>query len=60
MRPPTRVSKPLCGLIFAAVAMMPAFAHACQIPVFRYALERWQATPYEVVIFHRGPLSPAD
>jgi hypothetical protein len=30
--------------------------HACSVPVFRYALERWPADPYEVVIFHRGPL----
>src|SRR5689334_20613564 len=28
----------------------------CNIPVFRYALERWAAAPYEVVAFHRGPL----
>lgn len=29
---------------------------ACNIPVFRYALERWPAAPYDVVAFHRGPL----
>jgi len=29
----------------------------CNIPVFRYALERWPAAPYEVVAFHRGPIS---
>jgi hypothetical protein len=34
-----------------------ATARACQIPVFRYALERWEAAPYEVVIFHRGALA---
>jgi hypothetical protein len=28
----------------------------CNIPVFRYALERWPAAPYEVVAYHRGPL----
>jgi len=28
----------------------------CNIPVFRYALERWAAAPYEVVAFHRGPI----
>src|SRR5207244_7823462 len=31
----------------------------CNIPVFRYALERWQAAPYEVIVFHRGPLEGA-
>ncbi|MFM7055575.1 MAG: hypothetical protein ACKO2P_01490 [Planctomycetota bacterium] len=33
-------------------------AAACNIPVFRYALERWNADPVEVLVFHRGPLSP--
>lgn len=32
-------------------------ALACSVPVFRYALERWQPSPYRVVVFHRGPLS---
>ena len=43
------------ALLFAAPA-----AHACSIPVFRYALERWAASPYEVVVFARGKLSDAD
>lgn len=30
---------------------------ACQVPVFRYALERWEADVYEIVVFHRGGLS---
>jgi hypothetical protein len=30
---------------------------ACQVPVFRYALERWRPQAYEVVVFHRGPLA---
>lgn len=33
---------------------------ACSVPVFRYALERWTADLYRVVVFHRGPLSPED
>ena len=32
-------------------------AAACSIPVFRYALERWTASPYEVLIFRSGPLT---
>lgn len=35
-------------------------ASACAIPVFRYALERWQSDLFEVDVFHRGPLSPMD
>ncbi len=37
-------------MLFAPVA------EACTIPVFRYALEKWELTPYEVLVFHRGPL----
>ncbi len=29
---------------------------ACEIPVFRYALECWQPSAYEGVVFHKGPL----
>ena len=32
-------------------------AEACQVPVFRYALERWRPDPYELVIVHHGPLA---
>ena len=32
-------------------------AAACNVPVFRYALERWEADPYEIVVFHREPLT---
>ena len=31
-------------------------AWACQVPVFRYALERWQADDYHAVIIHQGTL----
>ena len=31
---------------------------ACNVPVFRYALERWVPDPYQVVVFHEGPLAP--
>ena len=30
---------------------------ACDVPVYRYALERWPTERYELVVFHRGPLS---
>jgi len=44
-------------LVGVAVAAWPAAA--CNVPVFRYALERWHAAPYEVYVFHRGPLPAA-
>lgn len=31
-------------------------ALACNVPVFRYALERWHNDPYEIIVFHRGAL----
>ncbi|MFB3891556.1 MAG: hypothetical protein ACE15C_05980 [Phycisphaerae bacterium] len=44
------------GLLIAVAAP----AAACNIPVFRYALENWPSDAYDVVIFHKGPLSAAD
>jgi len=32
-------------------------ARACTIPVFRYALERWELTAYEIVVYHEAPLA---
>ena len=40
------------------VALVGAGAQACSVPVFRYALERFEVDPYEFVVFHRGPLAP--
>jgi hypothetical protein len=31
-------------------------AGACNIPVFRYALDHWPSDPYRLTVFHRGPL----
>ncbi len=45
-------------LRFLAIAVLVAPASGlCSIPVFRYALERWPAAPYEAILFHRGPLA---
>ncbi len=35
-------------------------AYACNVPVFRFALERWRADAYRVTIVHRGPLGDAE
>lgn len=32
-------------------------AMACNVPVFRYALERWTPDSCEVIVFHQGPLT---
>ena len=39
---------------------LAAVADACQVPVFRYALERWPADNYELVVLHDGPLGDAE
>lgn len=35
-------------------------AGACQIPVFRYALENWLPEPYLLIVAHRGRMSDED
>lgn len=49
----------LVSLIFTA-SLAGAAVWACNVPVFRYALERWPADLYEVVILHEGELNRAD
>ena len=39
----------ICGL-----GVVPHFAEACNIPVFRYALERWEPDNVQVIVFHDG------
>lgn len=43
-------------LFLIAVIALPQQADACTIPVFRYALEKWDLTTYEIVVFYRGDL----
>lgn len=46
------------SLILALLIASPLLA--CQIPVFRYALERWQADRYEIVVLHDAPLNATE
>jgi len=43
-------------IVMLAAAFAPS-AHACNIPVFRYALERWKSDAYDVIVFHDQPLT---
>src|SRR5213080_2106665 len=45
-----------CLLGVAALLLGAAPLAACNVPVFRYALDRWRPQSYEVVVFHKGPL----
>ncbi len=44
----------LITFVFASVAV------ACQVPVFRYALERWESDAYEVIVLCNGGLQGTD
>ncbi|NNE00099.1 MAG: hypothetical protein HKN47_22495 [Pirellulaceae bacterium] len=46
-----RILFPIAGLFVVALV------HACNIPVFRYALERWRPDPCEIIVFHREPVT---
>jgi hypothetical protein len=39
------------------LVLWSAVAQACNVPVFRFALERWRPDPYRIIVFHRGPLA---
>jgi hypothetical protein len=43
------------ALVIAALWTLAA--PACNVPVCRYALERWEADPYEIMVFHQEPYS---
>ena len=43
-------------LILLLVTLFLQSADACQVPVFRYALERWEADTFRLQVVHRDPL----
>ena len=47
-------------LIATILWLAASAAHACNVPVFRYALERWQADAPEIIVFHRDDLTEQD
>ncbi len=42
------------SIAFVICATVTTQAGACSIPVFRYALEKWQPDPYVAFVLHRG------
>lgn len=42
------------------IVMTTATAMACQVPVFRFALERWAADRYKLTVLHAGPMTDAE
>ena len=49
---------PVIGIALYTVLALSAVA--CDVPVFRYALERWEPAAYQVELLHSTPLSPAE
>jgi len=47
-------------MVFTGILLGAGPASACNVPVFRYALERWKPDAYEVHVFHKGQLSERD
>ena len=45
----------LAALVTATLWVVAA--PACNVPVSRYALERWEADPYEIIVLHRDPFT---
>ena len=51
----------VCLAVCIAFLMLPGEpVSACDVPVFRYAMERWHADVYEIVVFHDGPFNTED
>jgi len=59
MRAAWRRIAPAWGVVALWLVGAPLLL-ACSVPVFRYALERWPADPYRVLLVHDGPLADTD
>ena len=49
--------KPLLLLVVISLNALSLGALACQVPVFRYALERWPADNYQIAVVHEGAIT---
>lgn len=60
-RPVLRPSRPAAWAIVAVcLGLAAVVALACDTPVYRYALERWEPARYQIVYFHSGPAPAGD
>jgi hypothetical protein len=48
------------GLVLSACLAFQPATFASSVPRFRYALERWQPSKYELAVYYKGPLRSAD
>src|SRR5262249_48902337 len=58
------LNRPLLGVVLAlsclTLAGSPPPLQASSTPVCRFGLEHWTADPFDVYVFHQGPLTPTD
>lgn len=47
-------------VLLGCLVLWTASGWACDVPVFRYALEMWEADRYDVYMFRRGPMGAQD
>jgi hypothetical protein len=52
-----RARKTLRLTLCAFLVLLVQPAQACNVPVFRYALERWKPDAYQVYVLHKGALT---
>jgi hypothetical protein len=50
----------IVALPLLLLSLTVGIATACNIPVFRYALERWKSDDYEIVVYYSGKLGAED
>lgn len=50
----TRIRRLQWRIMLVVLAFGSTALVACQVPVFRFALERWQTDPLRLVVLHRG------
>lgn len=46
--------------VLCSSTILTQYAHACSVPVFRYALERWKPDAYKGIYIYRGKISKQD
>ncbi|MFM8479266.1 MAG: hypothetical protein ACKOEO_26050 [Planctomycetaceae bacterium] len=52
------MKRPVLSFLAIITCLCSGILLACQAPVFRYALERWRAGTWKIVVLSAGPLSP--
>lgn len=56
---PLALSSVLGAVAAFSLVLSSAPLFACNVPVFRFALEHWRPDPYRITIYHRDPLTEA-